>query len=177
MILREFLNSIDVIIPNSLRRINEVNKPVSICGKKIPDDIDGITFGQLMQLKGISDVKSMLLVPGKVILGIEEEKLMCEDIEKLIGFANWTAAEVERIGNLFEKTSIPPTNEEKQAGIERMNFGMFGIIDYYARRMGISNHEEVESVPWVRVYKCLDMDSQRAMFERRLRKVFERKKK
>lgn len=177
MILREFLNSIDVIIPNSLRRINEVNKPVSICGKKIPDDIDGITFGQLMQLKGISDVKSMLLVPGKVILGIEEEKLMCEDIEKLIGFANWTAAEVERIGNLFEKTSIPPTKEEKQAGIERMNFGMFGIIDYYARRMGISNHEEVESVPWVRVYKCLDMDSQRAMFERRLRKVFERKKK
>lgn len=42
--------------------------------------------------------------------------------------------------------------------------------------MGISNHEEVECVPWIRVYKCLDMDAKRVMFERRLRNVLNKKR-
>ena len=64
-----------------------------------------------------------------------------------------------------------PTAEEIRAGINKMNFGVFGMIDWYARRMGITDHEEVMSVPWVRVYKCLDMDSQTNEYHKRLTKI------
>ena len=58
-----------------------------------------------------------------------------------------------------------------------MNFGLFGLLDYYAQRMGITDHEEVERVPWIRVYKCLDMDAERTRFERRLRNILNKNKK
>lgn len=38
---------------------------------------------------------------------------------------------------------------------------------------GIKDHEEVMSVPWMRVYKCLQIDSEKAKYELRLRKVYE----
>ena len=43
--------------------------------------------------------------------------------------------------------------------------------------MGITDHEEVERVPWIRVYKCLDMDAERTRFERRLRNILNKNKK
>jgi len=45
--------------------------------------------------------------------------------------------------------------------VDKLSFGLFGLVDYYATRMGITDHEQVESVPWVRVYKCLDMDAEK----------------
>ena len=83
----------------------------------------------------------------------------------------WVAREVERINKLFASASVPPTPEEKKAGYDRLNFGLFGLVDYYALRMGITDHEAVERVPWVRVYKCMDMDARRMVVERRLRKI------
>ncbi len=40
---------------------------------------------------------------------------------------------------------------------------------------GITDHEQVESVPWVRVYKCLDMDAEKIRYERRLREIYQNK--
>ena len=119
----------------------------------------------------------MILVPCRVLLGLDERKVMRSEAYDVLAFVFWAAREVERINKLFASTNVPPTPEEKQAGADKMNFGMFGLIDYYAQRMGITDHEAVEYVPWVRVYKCLDMDAQRIRMDRRLRKVLERRKK
>jgi hypothetical protein len=65
-----------------------------------------------------------------------------------------------------------------RAGIDRLNFGVFGLIDWYARRMGITDHDEVLKVPVLRVYQCLKMDKEQQEYENRLAKVIrgERKK-
>jgi hypothetical protein len=46
--------------------------------------------------------------------------------------------------------------------------------------MGVTNHDDVERVPWVRVYKCMQMDAETEAFNRRLNDVYrqenERKK-
>ena len=89
----------------------------------------------------------------------------------------WVITEVDRINKLFSSTSVKPTKEEKQAGVEKLSFGMFGMIDHYALRMGIANHEDVEKVPWIRIYKCLDIDSEKAKFQRRLQDVYARNNK
>ena len=70
------------------------------------------------------------------------------------------------------------TSEQMRAGIDRLNFGVFGLIDWYARRMGITDHDEVLKVPVLRVYQCLKMDKEQQEYENRLAKVIrgERKK-
>ena len=58
------------------------------------------------------------------------------------------------------------TNE----GIAKRNL-RFGILDWYAKRMGITNHDEVLTVPWLRIYKCMDMDNKVEQYQRRLNEI------
>ena len=64
-----------------------------------------------------------------------------------------------------------PTAKEKQAGVEKLQFGLFGILDWYAKRMGITDHDDVLTVPWLRIYKCMDMDNKVEQYQRRLNDI------
>ena len=150
--------------------------PYSVAGRKVPNTLNDISMGDLLLLQEISTEMDLFFVPCKILLGMAEKEVMKADAEEVLGFVCWVAKEVERINKLFSSTSVPPTPEEKQAGSEHLNFGPFGLIDYYAQRMGLADHEQVEFVPWVRVYKCLDMDAKRIRFDRRLRNILSKKK-
>lgn len=76
-----------------------------------------------------------------------------------------------KISKLFAKAKGTPTEREKKAGIDKLSFGLFGLLDWYALRMGITNHDDVLPVPWMRVYKCLDMDEKKALFNKKLQEV------
>lgn len=158
-----------------MMKLERLVKPTYLSGKRIPDSLNDITIGQLIMLQYISTDADFMLKPASIIMGIQDEMLLKEQAEKVIGFSYWVAKELERINKLFKNTSIPPTQEEKQAGVEKLNFGSFGIIDWFAQRMGITDHSEVENVPWVRIYKCLDMDAKRFVYERRLREIYNKK--
>ena len=178
MRLKDFLIVSNYAIENGFQEaLQHAKRPLKVGGVEPPSTLNDLSLGELMQLQGISSEREMILVPCKVLLGLDERKVMNSDAHDVLAFVFWTAREVERINKLFASTNVPPTPEEKQAGADKMNFGMFGIVDYYAQRMGITDHEAVEYVPWVRVYKCLDMDAQRARMDRRLRKILERRKK
>ena len=73
---------------------------------------------------------------------------------------------------LIDKIKIKPENEEIRAGITRLNFGIFGMIDWYALRMGITDHEEVMNVPWGRIYKCMEIDNKTMEFRKNLNKIY-----
>ena len=90
---------------------------------------------------------------------------------EVVRFVGWVVSEVERINKLFDKIQAKPTAKEQRAGVERLDFGLFGMIDWYARRMGIQNHDEVFQVPWARIYKCMDMDAKTRDYERRLQEI------
>jgi hypothetical protein len=157
-------------------QIERLRKPYSVCKVKTPDTLNDITMGQLIALQSISDTVSLIYVPCEVLLGLGKENIHNADAEKVIGFSMWVVKEVERINSVFATTNTKPTPEEIKAGSESLNFGLFGLIDYYATRMGITNHEQVERVPWVRVYKCLDMDAKRMNYQRRLQKIIAEKR-
>lgn len=158
-----------------MMKLERLVKPTYLSGKRVPDSLNDITIGQLIMLQYISTDADFMLKPASIIMGIQDDMLLKEQAEKVIGFSYWVAKELERINKLFKNTSIPPTQEEKQAGVEKLNFGSFGIIDWFAQRMGITDHSEVENVPWVRIYKCLDMDAKRFVYERRLREIYNKR--
>lgn len=179
MTLKEFIKISDLAsdMETLQQKMEALSKPYSVCHKKTPETLNDLTMGELMQLQSIATGKDFLFVPCRLLLSINESRLLKADAVEVLGFVYWVAKEVKRINKLFASTSVPPTPEEKQAGVDRLNFGLFGLLDYYAQRMGITDHEAVEYVPWIRVYKCLDMDAKKVLFERRLRKNLNKNKK
>lgn len=176
MTVKEFLILIDVASNSAelLEQIKALPKPSLIEGIPIPDNLNDLTIGQLMKLQSIDDISDCLFIPCHIILGFSHNRVEKCKAEEILALSAWVAKEVNRITKLFESTSIQPTQEEKRAGVDKLSFGLFGLIDYYAIRMGITDHEQVESVPWVRVYKCLDMDAEKIRYERRLRVIYQK---
>lgn len=161
---------------DTLDRLEEMPKPDKVGKVSLPEDLNDITFGQLIELQGIATNEELFYVPCGVLLGLDRAKVNECRAEEVVGFVTWVAREVKRINKLFEATNVKPTAEEKQAGIDKLSFGPFGLIDYYALRMGFTDHDHVLSLPWVRIYQCMIIDSERAKYERRLRKIYADKK-
>ena len=178
MTVKEFLTISSIATEPAVIRtkLDELRKPYQLGQYKTPDTLNDINMGELMQLQSIETEHDILFVPCTVLMGLSKRYISQLPASDVLGFVQWVSKEVERINKLFASTNVPPTPEEKQAGSELLNFGPFGMIDYYAQRMGITDHAEVDSVPWVRVYKCLDMDAKRVRFERRLRNILSKKK-
>lgn len=172
MKVKEFILMQDIVRID----LESIPKPERVMKHKVPESLNHLNMGELITLQSIRTSIELIVIPARVLFGADESKVLKADAMEIIGLGVWVSKEIERINKLFAKTNIPPTAEEEQAGAGRMNFGPFGMVDYFARRMGIPDHEEVERVPWVRVYKCMDMDAQVSRYQRRLRNILSRKK-
>lgn len=153
-----------------------LTRPEFVGTRKVPSDLNLLSFGQIIQLQEITDVERMFFVPACVVLGMSESEVLKSDAVEIVRFSAWVAKEMRRINKLFESTNRKPTRQEVEAGIEGLKFGIFGTVDWYALRMGIDDHEKVMEVPWMRIYKCLQIDSEKHKYELRLRKVYERER-
>lgn len=152
----------------------QCNRPNYLCGQEVPQDLNHITMGQLMQLQNIDKAQAYDHAPV-IVMGVKVEKLEKEPCEDVIGFSNFVARELGRIAGLFASCKTDLTAEQEQAGYGNLNFGIFGLLDWYCKRMGITDHSEVERVPWIRIYKCMDMDAQMRRCEQRLNEIHQNK--
>lgn len=143
-------------------------------GKKIPPkNLDDMTIGQMVQMSNCMNGRDMFYIVCRVLLEMDKREVNeCWAID-IVRFVGWVLGRVKVINDLFDSVKSKPTPEEERAGIGRLKFGIFGMVDWYATRMGITDHEEVMGVTWVRVYKCMEMDTKRMEFERRLAKIYQ----
>lgn len=172
---KKFLNISSAIAPDALQSLKYAKKTAYIGQYKTLEDLNGLTYGELLELQG-SQTDSELCMNACRLLGMKDSEIMNSDHVAIYGFANFVVSELQRIGQLFEQCRIPPTNEEQQAGIDSLSFGVFGILDWYAQRQGIADHDEVLKVRWVRIFSALNKDARQALFERRLRDIYSKKK-
>ena len=158
-------------------QINRLPRPATLQGKEVPTDLNEQAYGTIIALQqGINDKATdieRIATCAKILLDVEitEES----EASEVLGFGKWIAEELIRISNLFASIQTAPTPEEIQAGVRELNFGFFGTLDWYARRMGITDHAEVERTPWIRIFKCMEMDNKQAQYERRLRQIYAQK--
>ena len=87
-------------------------------------------------------------------------------------YKSFVTKELEKINKLFTSIKQTYSKEEEAAGIRELDFGSFGVLDWYARRMGIPNQNDVRDVAWVRIYQCMKNDNMQSEFERRLHKQY-----
>ena len=149
-------------------------RPYYLCGECVPESLNLLTYGQLDDMRNISDNKDIAYQLSYIIFG-KTLNLLDEDVNKVFGFVNFCASEIERINKLFGSLKFDYTPEERQAGVESLNFGSFGVLDWYAKRMGIINQNDVREVAWVRIYQCMKNDHAQQEFERRLQDVYMKK--
>lgn len=152
-----------------LDQLSTAKRPAFLLGKEVPEDFNTITYGQLDDLARASDSKDPAASCLSIIMGFEPREVYSLNVWDVFGFVNFCKSEIERINKLFNSIKPKFTSKEIAAGVKDLKFGTFGVVDWYARRMGITNQDEVFSVAWVRIYTCMKNDNQQNDYERRLR--------
>ncbi len=138
---------------------------------EVPQSLNSLTIGQLIRLGRISGTTESGYEVCDIVLGMshrDTENARATDVVRLCG---WVISEAEKIGKLFDSSNPKPSDEERKAGIDTLKFGLFGMLDWYAKRMHIQDQEQVANVSWMKIYKCIDMDNKQNMFNRRYQEV------
>ena len=144
--------------------------PAKVGRVKTPTNLNNMTIGQLLQLSQLTEQDSITGV-CRILLGIPAVKLMrCKAVE-VIMFVAWVMGEVEKINRLFSKLQVKRTEDEIKAGFDKIDNGAFGLIDWYAKRMGIHDHEEAQKVSWLVVYQCMKIDHDYFVCNRKLMEI------
>lgn len=168
------LKRLGLITRESEDNLKEAPRPDRLCGKPIPNDLNDLNMGQLTEL--ISLKKGNEIEAVRIIAGINTEKLDMEPAVKVVGLVNFIQSELQRISELFKQLKPHYTKEERQAGVEDLDFGIFGTIDWYAQRMGITDHDAVLKVPWLHIWQCSLIDKERHEYQQRYQDTIQNNK-
>lgn len=152
--------------------LSNAPKPDYISGMEVMSNLNMITYGELDDLSRIGSNDDPGAKILNILLDIDPVDAYQINVFDVFGFLNFVKEEVLRINTLFANIKATHTSEEVAAGIENLNFGTFGVVDWYARRMGITNHDEVYSIPWIRIYTCMKNDNEKSEYESRLHKQY-----
>lgn len=156
--------------------LNKAEKPTWLFGDETAENFNLITFGQYSDLCDALDndnhidvIKNII----KVMYDVTDDDIDNESAYDIWGYVNFAIEETQRINKLFGSIKMEYTEQEKKAGISQLQFGTFGILDWYSKRMGIVDQNLVNNEKWVRIFQCMKNDNDEAMYNRRLQKVYE----
>ena len=151
--------------------LKEIAPPARVGLTEAPQDLNDLTLGQLIQLESIGAEKGVFAAIAVVLLDKSEDWAAKAPAMEMLGLRNMVVKEQDRIAGLFRSLARDPEPAEIMAGIEGLNFGMFGLADWYARRMGISDHDDAFDTPWLRIWQCRKNDIEEAEYQKRLQNI------
>ena len=176
----QFVMLMPYMTSESINSLILIPPPRKFCKRDVPDNLQLATFGMLTKLQNApkdNDYLKSCCALVSVLTGVDEKLVASRRAYDVLGIVNMVKTEMERIGKLFQSLQSEHSSDEQAAGIERLEFGTFGIVDWYAKRMGIIDHEEVFATPWARIFQCMKIDHEQGEFEKRYRKIIENRSK
>lgn len=157
--------------------IKSAERPVSLAGKPVPENLGMISYGMLDDIMSAHGADDPVTECAKALLGLSDEDVYHSPACDVFGLCNFCTREINHINRLFDSIRPAYSQEEISAGVRELNFGFFGMLDWYARRMGIQDQNEVSDVSWSRIWQCMKNDNDLDIYQRRLQKQYMRKKK
>ena len=176
----QFVSLMPYMTTESIQSLVLIPPPRTFGKVAVPQDLQMVSFGLLTRLQNApkdNDYLKTCCALVSVLTGMPSARVASRPAIEVLGIVNMVQSEMERIGKLFQALNTEKSSEEIGAGIERLNFGAFGIVDWYAKRMGIIDHEDVFETPWARIYQCMKIDYEQGEFEKRYRKIIENRSK
>lgn len=156
-----------------VEQIKQAPKPERVGDVTLPADLSDLTFGQLIMLLSCNGEEAFIKCACELFKIENPEE---QNAEQMWGFLMWVQRDTLAIAKQFNDCHIEPTQEELQAGANKMSFGWFGLIDWFALRMHIT-HEAAENTLWMVVLQSLRIDTEKQRYERRFRLMQERRMK
>lgn len=173
----KFVSLMPFMTEQTIKSLILIPPPKVFYKKPVPQDLQGVTFGVLTRLQQApkdNDYYKTCCALVAVLTGVNPDIVGSRRAYDVLGIVNMISSEMERIGKLFKSLQTENTNEEIMAGIKNLDFGAFGLVDWYAQRMGIIDHEEVFNTPWARIWNCMRIDHEQGEFEKRYREIVTR---
>lgn len=170
----EIINVADLIhwepflCADRLAELAEITPPAVFKGVTTPQSLDHISLEDLFRLQEARANNRLIYAITSVFYGSSESETDRMPAIAAVGLRNMVESELDRINSLFEALQREFTAIEILAGAEALNFGIFGFADWYAKRMGIQNHDDALKTPWVRVYQCRKNDLEFDAYQERL---------
>lgn len=155
-----------------LERLKSQPRPTFLCGVEVPKNLNTLSYGTLDDLRSATAAEDPISECVRILLGVNTMELMDADVNDVFGFLSFVKSELEKINKLFSDIKHTYSKEEEAAGVRDLDFGSFGVLDWYAKRMGITNQNDVRDVAWVRIYQCMKNDNMQSEFERRLHRQY-----
>lgn len=157
--------------------LDAAKKPGWFAGKETPGNLNLLSYGTLDDLSTIAKRTGVdpMLEAVAHIMDVDKAVAAEQNAFDVFGLGKWIAKEVERINKLFAAIAPHYSSEEIAAGVRSLNFGPFGVLDWYAHRQGIADQNQVRDVAWVRIYTCMANDNKKAEYEKRLNKQYQQK--
>lgn len=152
--------------------VSKAKRPAFVCGKEVPKDLFSISYGMLDELHDASSAQDPAAECLRIIMGLKPAEIYQLNACDVFGFMHFCREQIEKINKLFASLKVNYSSEELAAGVKDLEFGSFGVLDWYAKRMGITNQNEVRDVAWVRIYNCMKNDIEQNNYERRLHKQY-----
>ncbi len=174
MKMKQFTQFADLVTNGTWQRLKHYGRPTKVGGLITPEDLYGLTFGDLIELQDMAKANDIKGICAN-LLGMTEAQYEEAPAGEVMAFAYWVARELEKIGRLFAGIKNETTAEERQAGIEKLPRDIFCTLDWWCLRMGITDHGDAERTPWIRIYKALQKDNEISKYQERLRKIYEQK--
>ena len=162
------------ITPESARRIVQAEPPKRVLGRKAPSTLDDISYADLVEYQNFgtlasSDYRRFCELSAAQALGCSAGDLGYLPAMDVAGVAHMVATELARISDLFKSCEVKPTGQESRANPPVGDW--FSMVDWYAKRMGISDHNAAGAVKWQYFYRCAKIDAENNRYERRLMQV------
>lgn len=159
------------IAPHTDFKMDVFSRPSYVGAKPTPKDLSHLSIGQLISLSELKDMNESFYDVVCTCMDIDRTEVAAARAVDVVRFVGWVCSEVRKINKLFDQVRIKPTQREEKAGVKNLQFGLFGMLDWYAVRMRIPNHDDVLNTPWMRIYKCMDIDNRKRLYEIRLQQV------
>ena len=163
------LHHLGLVTEESEERLSQAPCPRKVHGKAIPETLNSLKMGQLVDIMSLDPGNEIEAV--RVISGIDPRSLDDEPATAVVGLVNFIQSELRRISDMFKQLKPHYSSQERQAGAEELDFGIFGTIDWYAKRMGITNHDDVLGVPWLHVWQCAKIDKEHNEYQQRYQDI------
>lgn len=170
----QFVALMPYMTEETIRGIVLIPCPKTFYKRPVPQNLQSVTFGTLTQLQQAptdNDYYKTCCKLVSILMDVPAEIVGSRSAQQVLGIVNMVKDEMERIGKLFQSLQTGKSSEELMAGIDKLDFGAFGLVDWYAQRMGIVDHEEVFRTPWQRIYQCMRIDHEQGEFEKRYRDI------
>ena len=151
-----------------LEDLASIQPPAIFKGVETPQSLDLLSLEDLLRLQEANAQNALIYGIFAVFYGMTPEETDKAPAIAAAGLRNFVSAELKRIEDLFAGLGREFTATEILAGAESLNFGVFGLADWYARRMGITNHDDVFKTPWARIYQCRRNDLELDAYHERL---------